>query len=153
MRRCAMLLLIGLTLTAAGTARADTELLAYLGGENEVPPVRTPGNGIAYFYIPDDLSYIYYYVYYSDLQGDAVQAHLHLGLEGTNGPVIFDLAGIPGGIGAEYDGILTRRAFQPTARLRTYEQAIRAIVGGRTYVNIHTTAHRTGEIRGQAFVP
>ena len=92
-------------------------------------------------------------------------AHIHLGPKGRNGPVMLWLFGnaasgpIPGAtfprrdgpFTGEISGILT--AANLTAPAGTgvvnFTDAIKNIIAGNAYVNIHTVARPGGEMRGQ----
>ena len=64
-------------------------------------------------------------------------AHIHTGRVGVAGPVAVPLCG-PCASGAH-----------GTVRLDAKTKA--AVLGGRTYVNVHTPRNAAGEIRGQIF--
>lgn len=155
MLRKTVCLVIGLALLAGAPSVAhaggDAEAFALMLGANEVPPVRTDGFGIAYFYIPRDQSFIYYFVLYGELEGRATAANIHSGSARENGPIMFGLRGIPGGASGLYDGFLTRENFMPNRQVQTYEQAVGAILRSLAYVNIQSSVYPRGEVRGQTF--
>lgn len=155
MLRKAVLLVIGLALLvgAPSVARAqgEAEVIAVMLGANEVPPVRTEGFGIAYLYIPADQSFLYYFVLYGELTGRATEAAIHFGGAEDNGPIMFGLRGLPGGASGFHDGFLTRENFIRTREVQTYEEALGTILRGRAYVNLLSSAHPRGEVRGQTF--
>lgn len=82
-----------------------------------------------------------------------MQAHIHLGAPGSNGGVVVFLFGPePAGIDVNgtlatgtitADDLINALAGQPLSSL------IDAIESGGAYVNVHTLAHPSGEIRGQ----
>jgi hypothetical protein len=85
--------------------------------------------------------------------------HIHVGSKGTPGPTILNfppsLAGRTGDFAMTFrlgdtPGVFTAR---PAIGINTIGDAIQAIVGGNTYVNIHTTQNPGGEIRGQLAIP
>jgi len=71
---------------------------------------------------------------YSDLTGPATAAHFHSGEPGKNGPVAVPIA----------------PATSPLEGSATLTDAQAAdLLGGKWYVNVHTSANKGGEIRGQ----
>ncbi len=153
MNKCmASLVLAAATLVLPGVARADTYLWAWLDGASEVPPVQTPGYGFAYLYLPDDWSYLYYYVEFSDLLAPATQSHIHAGPAGSAGRHIFYLSGVPRATAGSFEGILTAADFSPSGSITSYEQAIVAMMTGGTYINVHSVGFPGGEIRGQTYL-
>jgi aldose sugar dehydrogenase len=131
-------------------------LLAHLAGANEVPPVDSRATGQAIFKPGEDGVVLAFRLIVANIN-DLTQAHIHLGGAGVNGPVVAWLypAGPPaqlipgrfGGVLAE--GTLTAAqlvgplAGQPLAAL------LEAMRYGEAYVNVHTSSHPAGEIRGQ----
>lgn len=131
------------------------QFTAKLSGKNEVPPVTTPATGIATFTVSPDGTSLNYVLSVSDIIG-VMGAHLHAGPSIQNGPAIAGLfnpsmAGHPTGKvhGSLSKGII--RASNLTGPLAGKELSdlILLIKTGNTYVNVHTTQNRGGEIRGQ----
>jgi uncharacterized protein (UPF0548 family) len=123
-------------------------LQAVLSGNQEVPAVTTTASGTVTLQINGAQDQIDATVTPSNLT-NAAAAHIHVGTPGRNGPVILPLATAP------FTGTLTKtlRAADLTpqagAGVSTFSDAVNAILGGRAYVNVHTTANPGGEIRGQ----
>ncbi len=113
------------------------ELEAELSSENEVPPSGTGAGGEAEVELDPRRGRVCVEIEAEDLAGDVVAGHIHVGPAGVNGGVVVDL----GVDSAEFEGCVD--GVDPAL--------IRAI--GRNpagyYVNIHTTAVPSGEIRGQ----
>jgi hypothetical protein len=137
------------------SAQQQQQFTAKLSGKNEVPPVTTPATGIATFTVSPDGTSLNYVLSVSDITG-VMGAHLHAGPSTQNGPAIAGLfnpsmAGHP--TGKVHDslskGII--RASNLTGPLADKELSdlILLIKTGNTYVNVHTTQNRGGEIRGQ----
>ncbi len=123
----------------SGTTQTVSLFKAVLSGAAEVPVVDTPAKGSAVLAMNGDS--LTYYVYYAGLKATATLAHLHGPATTTaTAPPLFDLVPVPA-FGME--GIL-----QGTRVLTAAEKA--HLQGGQTYVNIHTSVHGGGEIRGQA---
>jgi hypothetical protein len=137
------------------SAQQQQQFTAKLSGKNEVPPVTTPATGIATFTVSPDGSSLNYVLSVSDITG-VMGAHLHAGPSTQNGPTIAGLfnpsmTGHPTGKvhGSLSKGII--RASNLTGPLAGKELSdlILLIKTGNTYVNVHTTQNRGGEIRGQ----
>jgi hypothetical protein len=88
---------------------------------------------------------------------NVLQAHLHMGAKGVNGPVVVWLYPHPDGppvqIPGQFEGQLASGTITPDD-LRgplagNWPAFIRALDRGLIYANIHTVAHPPGEIRDQ----
>lgn len=105
-----------------------------LSGANEVPPVQTSASGTGTVIVhPDKTVKV-------DLKVSGMQptaAHIHMGAAGANGGVIVPLEKKGAG---EF-------VSKPDAKLTDEQYA--AYKAGRTYVNVHSDAHKGGEIRAQ----
>ncbi len=130
--------------------------VASLDGAQEVdPPVTTEASGRAIFQLNADKTELTYEVIISDLTPDQIlQAHLHVGPRGFNGPVVFFLADAPpptmvlrGSLDAA--DLIPR----PDVSVDDFADFIAALEAGDVYVNVHTMAHPAGEIRGQVQAP
>lgn len=131
-----------------GSGLTQEEFRADLRGSNEVPPVASSATGSAAFAIIDDTSFSYT-VATSAMTG-VIQAHIHSGSAGENGPIrVFlfgpadpplDVAGgtlATGTVGpGDLDGI-------------GYDELLDQMRNEAAYVNVHTVANPAGEIRGQ----
>lgn len=125
---------------------ADEAFAINLSGSNEVPAVFTNGSGALALELNGDQLTVT--GAFSDLDGDfdasiAGGAHLHLGLPGQNRPLDILLnasptVGLDGGIFSASNNTFTLS-----------EAQVAALLGRRYYANIHTTAHPSGELRGQ----
>jgi hypothetical protein len=149
---------------AAGLANAET-VQARLIGFNEVPSVSTTGHAHFIARIDEHAGSIFWELDYADLQADATQSHIHFGQRHTNGGVTVFLCANPPIVAPSgtqtcpaRSGHLTGTimaasvlATPPTQQLPAggFEELVRAIRGGATYVNVHTTISTGGEIRGQ----
>ncbi|HEX2152715.1 MAG TPA: CHRD domain-containing protein [Acidimicrobiia bacterium] len=148
--------LIGVT---AGTASADGHFAqaafdAQLSGENEIPAVDSEGSGYASVTLSEDETSLDYRLYANGLD-DITMAHIHVGAADENGPVAVFLFG-PADPPVASDGLLaegtiTEADLIPTDGVfdGTMGQLVEMIRSGDTYVNVHTTANPSGEIRGQ----
>jgi hypothetical protein len=106
-----------------------------LSGAEEVPPVTTSASGSGTITVKDDKS-VSGSVTTTGVVGTA--AHIHTGAKGHNGPVIVPLT--KGSDGNTWS--------VPEGRKLTDAQ-YSAYKAGNLYVNVHSAAHKGGEIRGQ----
>jgi hypothetical protein len=111
--------------------------------------VDTPGKGFAMVVISERRTEIGFFVGFDDLTTNATLAHIHVAPFGVAGPIIFDLGPPPADTGGFFFGTLTADDFTPAGGIDTFEEALDAIRNGGTYINVHSSMHPTGEIRGQ----
>ena len=111
-------------------------LFAEINSAQEVPPTGSPATGNGYFAIDTVANTLRFNISFSGLGSAETLAHIHgPGAPGVNAPVLFNLA-----LGS------------PKIGTWNYPEAQEAnILGGLTYVNIHTMVNGGGEIRGQIF--
>ena len=105
-----------------------------LSGDQEVPPVKTSATGNGTITVNDDKT-VSGSVTTSGVNG--VAAHIHNGAPGKNGPVAVPLT---------KDGD-NKWTVGPGAKLTDAQFA--DFKAGNLYVNVHSAAHKDGEIRGQ----
>jgi hypothetical protein len=104
-----------------------------LTGAEEVPPVNTQAKGSGTFRVMED-GMLTGSVTTEGLQG--TMAHIHRGAKGQNGPVIIPLTKN----GDTYS--------VPDGKKLTDSQQ-QDLKAGNLYVNVHSNAHKGGEIRAQ----
>lgn len=104
-----------------------------LSGAEEVPPVSTSASGSGNIRLADDGA-LSGSVTTKGVAGTA--AHIHFGAKGKNGPVIVPLDKK----GDTYS--------VPAGRNLTDAQ-MKAFKAGELYVNVHSAAHKGGEVRSQ----
>jgi hypothetical protein len=116
----------GLGIASAGEVK--------LSGDQEVPPVTTSASGMGTITVAAD----------GTVSGsvttkgvDATMAHIHSGAMGKNGPVILPLSKTGDGVWSV-----------PAGSKLTPDQ-LKAFQAGELYVNVHSAAHKGGEIRAQ----
>lgn len=127
--------------------RVRANVRAELTGDAEVPPVDTNASGTAFLRIEEDGD-IAFNLRASRIE-DVLFAHIHLGAPGENGPVAVTLFnGDP-----TVDGLLRVRGeiadgdlVGPLAGMSTTDLWAE-ILAGRAYINIHTEAVPSGELR------
>ena len=104
-----------------------------LSGANEVPPVTTSGSGSGSFRVGPDGA-VSGSVTTTGMPGLA--AHIHQGAKGQNGPVIIPLT-------------KNGDTYTAAAGAKFTAAQLQAFKAGNTYVNVHTSEHKGGEVRGQ----
>lgn len=122
-------------------AGGGADFVALLGGGSEEAPVPTPASGTVSF----DLTGTELIVTgtFEGLTGDYTASHLHLGITGRSGPVTIPLDPTIGGDGRS-------GTFEAASNTFTLDEAqMTALRERRLYVNVHSTEHPAGEIRGQ----
>jgi len=161
---------VSIALTAVGSAAAADGSGAWdkfrerLSGYNEDPlALSTTGSGRFEARIDDDNQEITYSLSYTALEGAVTQAHIHLGNRSQSGGIIVflctNLGNGPAGTQAcpaapaTITGTLRPAdVIGPTGQGITagqFDELLRAIRSGTTYVNIHSALYPGGEIRAQ----
>ncbi len=126
--------------------------------------VSTTGNGTFNARISNDESRIDWELSYNDLEGAVQQAHIHFGQKGITGPIsVFlctNLGNGPAGTQpcpappATISGTITAADVTNLANERgisagEFDELLKAVRAGATYVNVHSTRWPGGEIRSQ----
>ena len=125
-----------LCLFVAGGAQAATmNFTTGLKGSDEVPANTTTGTGEVKATLDTDTKAFSYTVTYDGLTGPAVAAHFHgPAAPGVNAPPV----------------IMMMSLASPITGVATLTDAqIADLKAGQWYFNVHTAAHKGGEIRGQ----
>lgn len=151
--------LVAVFFASQGAYADGLQFSAYLSGAQEVPPVTdTEGRGRVKIKFDKALTRARVHVKVKNLTGNLVGAHFHCGLPGTNGPVAFGLIN-PGDLsfdGKRIRGKLDNGDFtgadctdaigRPVSNIAALAFAMDE---GLIYLNLHTDAVPSGEIRGQ----
>jgi hypothetical protein len=125
-------------LLATAAPAAPQSQTVNLSGADEVPPVQTPGRGIATLAYDPETRELQWTLEFNDLMGPATMAHFHgPALPGKNAPPV---------IWINEKGVAPVSPVKGSAVL-TPEQA-KDFTGGEWYVNVHTPNNPSGEIRG-----
>jgi hypothetical protein len=157
-----LVLLVAALVPADADAR-NRHLRADLKSFEEVPALSTAGHGVFRATLSNDGEELDFILSYDDLEGDVLQAHLHLGQRGVNGGIsIFlctNLGNGPAGTQecppspATVEGTVTAAdVIGPNGQgiaPEEWEEVKRAIAAGVVYANVHSTLFPGGEIRGQ----
>jgi CHRD domain-containing protein len=132
---------------------AKYQYKAQLSGQDEVPAVETSATGEAKFTIPANDT-IKFRVNVTGIS-NATGAHIHMGKAGENGKVIVDLLNAPESknkdtaYGMIFRGNISDSILTGPMQGKTLDDLAAAMESGDTYVNVHTSEHPDGEIRGQ----
>ncbi len=116
-----------------GSALSD-DIKVALSGDQEIPPVTTSASGTGTITVGADKS-VSGSVTISGMS--VTVAHVHEAAAGKNGPIIFPLTNASDNVWTVPAG-----AKLTDAQYESYK-------AGNLYFNIHSAAHRGGEIRGQ----
>ena len=146
-------------------AQGFKKISEVLTGYEETPSaVSTTGNGTFKATISNDGSRIDWELTYNDLEGAVQQAHIHFGQKGVTGPIsVFlctNLGNGPAGTQpcpappATISGTITAVDVTNLANERgisagEFDELLKAVRAGATYVNVHSTRWPGGEIRSQ----
>jgi CHRD domain len=140
--------LVAVLAMASGAYAQELKFEADLSGAAERPtPVVTEGVGEAKF--ESDGTSVEYELKWDDLTTPAFAAHIHCGGPEESGPVGVTL--FAGAMDTEGEVQATFTGPDPgnACGWEDLADVLAAIAAGDAYVNIHTTQHRGGEIRGQ----
>lgn len=125
---------------------------ATLTGAAERPdPVTTGASGNASVEVDGET--VSFEVEVEDID-EVTMAHIHVGGTAVAGPVVVTLftTGTPESFTAREtlaEGTFTEADITPAGGIVTLDDLVAQMEAGNTYVNVHTTANPTGEIRGQ----
>ena len=113
---------------------------ASLDGSQETPPVTTTGSGTAYARLDSNLSSLTYRITYAQLSSAFTASDFHLGAYGVTG-------GVAEAITTTYVGNTMSGTWSNIP-----DSTIINLVRGNIYINVHSTLHPGGEIRGQLWM-
>ena len=147
-----------LVLATAGLAAASSQrnFRAHLSGDQEVPAVETLAQGQAIFQLNQAGDAIDYKLIVANIE-DVRMSHIHLAPAGANGGVVVWLYPdappavlIPGRTdGVLAEGTITAADLVGALAGQTIGDLVDEMMAGNAYVNVHTVAVGSGEIRGQ----
>jgi CHRD domain len=157
----AILAVIGMgTAAVADNVRARETLTGY----EEVPALSTPGVGDFQIDLNQAGDALDYTLTFSGLETDATQAHIHFENRTNNGNIVVflctNLGNGPAGTqacpaaGGTISGTITAANIGAGAAGQgiaagEFDEFVRALRSGATYVNVHSVGRPTGEIRAQ----
>jgi hypothetical protein len=157
MKRVLTTLALTAAALSAGAASAAAEtftLTANLTGSEETPApgLNTGAFGKATVIVDTGARTISYRVDVFNLPSGVTASHIHVGGVGTAGPVIVNFAPpISASNDFAYAGTVPEAQWVLRAEqgIRSGDDVIQAILGGNTYVNVHSTVNAAGEVRGR----
>jgi len=150
------LLLLAVTLaTPVVAVKQHTNYRAILRGSNQNRPVETNAHGVFIATLSSDGKSITFKLIVANME-NVTMAHIHIGDSATNGPVVVFLFHTETPV-ARQDGMLSQGTFTASdfkgpLMGQAFSALINAIMNGDAYVNVHSTQHPAGEIRGQIFI-
>ena len=145
---------VALMLSAAGSVQAQTvQMAATLTGSNEAPAqVLTGAYGVATVTVDMGTQTVSWIIDVYNMPSGTNNAHFHVGGPGLAGPTVVNVA-FPANASNDYRLTGSATAANLLVRadqgIRSWEDFLQSLVGGQTYLNIHTTNFPGGEIRGQ----
>lgn len=149
----ALILIVFLSVAALYAAQAmQHRYAAVLSGQDEVPPVKTISSGDATFEVSADMTKVHYKITVHNVM-NPTEAHIHMGIKGTNGPILVWLYKAPKHAPKKVDGILSQGTFTKAdlggpLKGKSIKNLIDEISKHDAYANVHTKQHAPGELRG-----
>jgi CHRD domain len=155
---------IAVAVAAIAAAHGGNGIRERLTGYEETPALSTPGEGTFRAQINQNAGEIRWQLTFGHLESPATQAHIHFENRTNAGPIVAflcsNLAGAPAGTqpcpagGGTISGTITAANVGAGAAAQglaagEFDEFVRAIRAGATYVNVHTTGRPGGEIRAQ----
>ena len=154
MRRVVMMMAVALLFGAVSTAQAQTiRLAATMTGTNETPaPLISGSYGVATVTVDLGTQTVTWSIDVFNMPSGVNNAHFHVGGPGVGGPTVVNVA-FPAGISNDFNLSGSATAANLLVRgdqgIRSWEDFLQALIGGQTYLNIHSAVNPGGEIRGQ----
>jgi hypothetical protein len=146
---------LALAIAAPVVGDSDQEFTASLNGYLEVPSISTTARGS--FRAEIDGSTIHYRLSFRDLSTPSLFSHIHFARPDVNGGISAFLCGgggkpaCPTTTGTVTGTIVAADVIGPTDKgiqVGEFAELLRAMRNGATYVNVHSQAWPSGEIRG-----
>jgi CHRD domain len=154
---------------AVAVATSGNGVQETLTGYEEVPIVSTPGVGEFHANINRSRDEIRYRLTFSGLESNVTQSHIHFENPTNAGPIVAWLCGTPSNPGPAGTQMCPAGGGTITGVIRPanvgtagttgsegrgispgeFDEFVRAIRAGSTYVNVHTVGNPPGEIRAQ----
>ncbi|MCX6350855.1 MAG: CHRD domain-containing protein, partial [Bacteroidetes bacterium] len=116
-----------------------------LNGTNEVKKTFSDAAGVAHFNLNPTMDTMSFEMIFANLDSKPKGMHLHTGIEGQNGAVIFDLAPYLTA------GNIVKGVMPLDRKNKNYMTMINDWLSGKIYINIHDSVDPNGKIRGQLY--
>ena len=116
-----------------------------MNGAAATPPNREPSTGTATFILSG--TQLRYAITVQGLSGPATAAHIHLGRVGVAGAPVLTLPVTSVAAGSVSEGTIDLT--QDVSQGVSGDSLVVLFNNGSAYINVHTAAHPSGEIRGQ----
>lgn len=142
-----------IALAAAPVSAQTFTLTATLNGANETPaPLNTGAFGSATVTVDLTARTVSWVVDVFNLPSGVTAGHIHAGGPGTPGPTVVNfVVPTPASNDFRISGTAkdTEFTLRPDQGIRSADDMFQAILGGNSYVNVHSQVNGGGEIRGQ----
>jgi hypothetical protein len=149
------IVLLAATMAALSVLPAAAQtynLTASLTGAGENPAINTGAFGTATITVDMAARTVTYKIDVFNLPSGVTASHIHAGAAGTNGPVVVIFAPpVPASNDFGFSGTVrdTEFSLNGNVGIRSADDMFQAIIGGNSYVNVHSNVNPGGEIRGQ----
>jgi hypothetical protein len=135
--------------TLAFATTAEQKFTAKLFGDMEVPPVETNTTGLAEFKPIQDENIVTYSLNVTDID-NVTAAHIHMGKQGQNGPIVVTLfkPDTPTEkmvTGLLSEGNITTANLEGPLAGKQISDLTGSMLAVETYVNLHTAQHKNVE--------
>jgi hypothetical protein len=148
----AALVTIGLTAVPASAQTFTLTATLTGAGETPAPGLNTGAFGNATVVVNMTTRTVTWTVNVFNLPSGLTASHIHVGPAGTPGPTVVNFT-VPATASNDFSftGSATGDDFtlRPDQGIRSADDMFQAILGGNSYVNVHSAVNRGGEIRGQ----
>lgn len=149
-----------LCLTVGSSAMAEelSRHFVKLSGFQETPPILTTGSGTFKWALDRTGTSLTYTLTFTGLSSAATVSHIHFGQPGGAGaPIAFLCGGTKPACPADVTGTVTGTIIASDIQgvpaqgvnAGSFTDFLAVLRSGDAYVNVHTTAHTGGEVRGQ----
>jgi hypothetical protein len=142
-RRLLGAFVLGLAAVGAAGAGLNANWSKHLTGAEEVPARTTKAQGQAILHLSKDEQSIDYRLIATNID-NVVQAHIHVGAAGTNGPIVAFLYGLVPAGGGRQTGVLATGTITAANLIgplvgQPLSALVREIRSGNAYANVHTS--------------